>query len=395
MIDKNLILYLPFDDPEGSKAYDYSHTRADAILSEGASFTKDAKIGKSLALNLTGECISPTAIPLNADFTLCMYLKPESNRIGWLLSLPGIDKYLEQWLDVVPNEWIFLAFAKSAKTFTVYQNYEKIYSGSMEEHPVGFSLNDSNLVGVNALLDEVRLFNVTKSARDIFLLQKDTDVEYYIDGKNFKDYGVYVSGSAGLVGRLERKDSLQVDWDNYHGVVRDKKRLRFKERTIELECFIEAGSRDSYVDGLMNFLSLFDGDGTHRLKIEYAGKTKPLVYEVVLLDDVDTDKKWSRYNKELMVAKFKLKLIEDEPVKQVLRHIGGEENTTAEIIVSSFKLLNIYWGDGSHTYNVSGSNTMVTHEYALPGEYDIIITGVIEDIESLSTNAIVVWELLK
>lgn len=32
MVDKNLKLYLPFDDPDGNKAYDFSTSRADAIL---------------------------------------------------------------------------------------------------------------------------------------------------------------------------------------------------------------------------------------------------------------------------------------------------------------------------------------------------------------------------
>lgn len=45
MADKNLILYLPMDDPGTSVvAYDYSNSRADAQLSGGAHFSKDAKI---------------------------------------------------------------------------------------------------------------------------------------------------------------------------------------------------------------------------------------------------------------------------------------------------------------------------------------------------------------
>ena len=96
-----------------------------------------------------------------------------------------------------------------------------------------------------------------------------------------------------------------------------------------------------------------------------------------------------------MVGKFKIKLVEDEPVKKVLRHIGTTANTTAQINVTSSKLLNIYWGDGTHTYNVSGTDKEVKHTYTEAGEYDIVITGVIEDITSLSTNAIVVWDLLK
>lgn len=395
MIDKNLILHLPFNDPDGDIAYDYSLSRADATLSGGASFSRDAKQGKSLALNGSGECITNTSIPLGSNFTLSMYVKPVHARLGWLLNLPGVDQYLEQWLDVVPGEWIFLAFVKNGKSFAVYLNHSKVYTGMMSEQPIGFSVNDEALEGCSAQIDEVRLYDEAKTDKEIFLMQKESDVEYYIDGRNFKEFGVYVSESSGLVGRLARKEALQIEWDSYHGTVRDKKRPRYKERTIELSCFMEASGRSAYVEWVNLFFSQFDKEGNHRLKVEYAGSTKPLVYEVELLEESDPQKQWGKYDQDLMVGKFKLKLVEDEPVKKVLRHIGGDANTTAKIKVSSSKLLNIYWGDGTHTYNVSGVDKEVVHTYTDPGEYDIVIAGVIEDITSLSTNAIVVWDLLK
>ncbi len=395
MIDKNLILYLPFDDPDGDTAYDYSQSRNDASLSDGAAFSLDAKMGKSLALNGAGECLTSRSIPFSSNFTLTMYVRPAYNQLWWLLNLPGVENYLEQRLDVVPGEWIFLAFVKAANAFTVYVNNSQVYYQMFSGTPVGFSINDPHLDGCNALVDEVRLYNVAKNPREIFLMQKETDVEYYIDGKNFKDFGVYVSDSSGLVGRLARKEALQVDWDGYHGIVRDKKRPRYKERKIELTCFIEAPSRSSFVERVNNFFQQFDAEGNHRLKVEYSGTTKPLLYEVELLEEVDPDKQWGRYNDSLMVGTFKIKLVEDEPVKRVLRHIGTTAGTVVSITVSSTKQLNIYWGDGSHTYNVSGTDREVTHTYAEAGEYDIVICGVIEDITGFSTNAIRVWDILK
>lgn len=177
--------------------------------------------------------------------------------------------------------------------------------------------------------------------------------------------------------------------------MRDRKRKRFKERVITLQCFVEAGSRSAFVEWCNSFFALFDGDHTHRLKVEYDGKAKPLVYEVDLLAEAPIDKKWGSYNNEIMVGKFTLKLTEDEPVKKVLRHISVTNNSKATITVSTYKLLNIYWGDGSHTFNVGGNNTTVEHTYTSPGEFDIVVTGVIEDIEQFETNAITVWELLK
>ena len=38
-----MILHLPFDDPDGSIAYDFSQYRNDATLSDGADFSKKSK----------------------------------------------------------------------------------------------------------------------------------------------------------------------------------------------------------------------------------------------------------------------------------------------------------------------------------------------------------------
>lgn len=38
-----MILHLPFDDPDGSIAYDFSQYRNDATLSEGADFPRNPK----------------------------------------------------------------------------------------------------------------------------------------------------------------------------------------------------------------------------------------------------------------------------------------------------------------------------------------------------------------
>nr|DAF67690.1 MAG TPA: distal tail protein [Caudoviricetes sp.] len=395
MIDKDLVLYLPFDDPDGSKAYDFSQSRADATLSDGANFTKEAYQGKALAFNGIGEAITSKAIALGSDFTLTLYVKPSGNKIGWLLNLPGVDKFLEQWLSATPNEWSFLAFVKNGNNFTVYHGMSVAFASSLSGTPTGFSLNDQNIAGTYSAVDELRLYSKALTEKEIVQLQKDNDVEYFIDGRNFKEFGVFVSKSSGLTGRLVRKEPLNVDWDDYHGVVRAKKRPRYKEREIELECFIEASSRSAFVEWMDLFFSQFDGEGNHRFKIAYDGNAKPLVYEVELLNGADPEKTWGSKPNEVMVGTFKLKLTEDEPVKRVLRHIGTTANTVASITVTSSKLLNIYWGDGTHTFNVRGNEKTVEHTYTEPGEYDVIVAGVIEDIEKFSTNMIVIWDLLK
>ena len=396
MIDKELILYLPFDDPDGNIAYDFSKSRTDASLSNGATFSRDAKRGKSLAFNGCGECQTDFSIPFNSDFTICLYVLSQHDKIGWLLNFTGINNFLEQWISINPGEWAFISFVKTGDTFQVYKGTKMVYEELMPDTPVGFTLNDNALSGSYAQVDEVQIYNVAKTAKEIFSLQKDTDVEYYIDGRNFKEFGVYVTKSSGLNGRLKRKQTLTVDWDNYHGTVRDRsKRPIYESREISLDCMIEASGRNAFVEWCSMFFAMFDKQGTHRLKIEYDGNTKPLEYEVELLDGADPNKEWGQYNSDVMVGTFSMKLIEDEPVKKVLRHISVNSNSVATITTTSSKLLNIYWGDGTHTCNVSGTDKTVEHTYTEPGEYDIIVTGVIEDIEKFSTNAIVIWDLLK
>lgn len=215
------------------------------------------------------------------------------------------------------------------------------------------------------------------------------DVEYYINGKNFTLYNVYIAESKGVTSKLEVKESLSTDWRDYHGIVVDARNPRYKERTITLGCFIEAFGYDDFIQKYQLFISEFDNNGSQRLKIDVG--LKPLVYEVLCLDPFDINKKWDAIH---MVGTFQLKLMEPEPVKKVLRHIGAGANTQATITVTSSKLLNIYWGDGTHTFDVSGSEKMVEHTYNQPGEYDIVITGVIEDITGFHTNCIVIWDRL-
>ncbi len=393
-INPNLILHLPFDDPdEAGKAYDYSQVRADAILSGGAFLTKDAKSGKALDLNVTGECETVTTIPFATDFTLMMQVKPVAGKIGWLLNMGGLENYVQRWVDAQADVWMSLAFVKSGTSFTAFRNGIEVQSLYLESTPIGFSVNDESVMGANSLIDEVIMFDSAKTQTEILkIINENRDVEYYVDGSNFKDYGVYVSGSTGIIGMLERKESLSVDWDSYHGVVVDTRRPRYKERTITLDCFIEASSKTSFMEWVQLFMAQFQKPGTQRLKVEYDGRVKPLYFQVFAQAGADVSKNWT-YDNDLMVGTFKLTLIEPEPVKRVIRHIGAT-GTTAQVTVSSNKLLNIYWGDGTTTYDVSGVSRLVEHTYDEAGEYDIVITGVIEDISAFTTNCIIVWNKL-
>lgn len=396
MKEDGLILYLPFDDPDGGGvAYDYSSSRKDATLSGDACFSRDAVKGKSFEAN-SGSAQTARAIPFSSDFTLIMYIKPVGNKLGWLLNFSGIDNYQDHWIDVEPDKWMSLVFQKKDSTLTVYKDLIQVYSLFMSAVPVGLSINDQQLMaGTKALIDEVELYNSAIPIEDIAdIVNNTTDVEYYINGINFKEFGVYVSKANGLVGQLERKEGATAEYDTYHGRAYDYNYVRYKERKISLECFIEAHSRSAFIEWMNHFFEQFRLKGTRRLRVEYNGSTKPLVFEVIMLEGTDPDKTFPRYNEKLMVGTFTLNLEEPDPVKMVLRHIGSTANSQSSITVTTAKKLAISWGDGEFTRGIVGTNQTVTHTYANAGVYDIIVSGNIEDIENLTTNDIVVWQKL-
>lgn len=218
------------------------------------------------------------------------------------------------------------------------------------------------------------------------------DVQYYINNINIKDaYGVCVSDSNGIVDMPKLKDTAKVSWDNYHGVSIDLQNIYYQPREITLSCFIKASGKQDFVEKANSFVSLFTSKGTKRLVIEIT-PTKPLIYEVYCPDGISFKKKW---DKSLMVGIFSLKLVEPEPVKRVLNFIRlGVSTKTCTITLTTTKLVNIYWGDGSVDYDMSGENLTITHEYAQNGDYFPVITGCIDEISSFTTNAIVVWNKL-
>ncbi len=391
-LDTSQILYFPFDEPQGStKAYDYSVSRIDGTVTD-ADFVKQAKSGRAIEFSGKGSCEIPKNISFSSDFTIAAYVRSKFNKIGWLLNFSGFDNYHQQWIDVVLDNWYFLSFVKSGSLFKVYNNGMLLFSQTLAATPVGLSINQEYYgESPYAAIDELQVFNRALALSELLKLSTSKDVEYYVDGLNFKDYGVYVSASKGVVDRLKRKDPLTVDWDSYHGEVIDLKRPRYEARTITLDCFIEASGKAAFLEWVNMFLALFDKSGTQRLQID-VNATKPLVYEVYSADQVSIDKRW---DDDLMVGTFSLVLREPEPVKRVLKHIRSSEATKrVTITVTSTKLLNIYWGDGTHTFDISGTNKTVTHDYSSDGQYNIIVAGVIEDIEAFSTNAIVVWNKL-
>lgn len=219
-------------------------------------------------------------------------------------------------------------------------------------------------------------------------------IVYKLDGIDIKTYGVYVSASDGLLSRPKPKVNLEVDWADYNGTVVDLTKRLYEPRDIDIDFFIKGDSQADFVLKSNTFLALFDKVGTRRLEVfvENEATPKPLVFEVYLSESVSVSKKWSSTT---MVGTFSLKLKEPEPIKRVLKYTRtSTADKTVSITVTSAKLLNIYWGDLSYTYDVSGTAQVITHDFSVNGTFYIVITGNIDQIISLTTTGTVVWTKL-
>lgn len=217
------------------------------------------------------------------------------------------------------------------------------------------------------------------------------NVTYYLDGIDIKTYGVHVSASEGLLSQPRAKAVQTLDWKEYNGSVVDLSKRFLEAREITLECFIVATDAIDFINKCNAFQALLLMPFTRRLSVAVDG-SEPLVYEVFSEDGIDVKKTW---NRTTMVGTFTLKFKEPEPVKKVLKYSRtSAANKTVSITLTSAKLLNIYWGDGSHTFDVSGTAQTITHDYATNGTFYIVVTGNIDEITSLTSTGTLVWNKL-
>jgi hypothetical protein len=241
-------------------------------------------------------------------------------------------------------------------------------------------------------LDELKVWNIALLADEIKeQLYAGAHLNYLIEGVNFKEFGITVSESKGVLDRPKLKSPFKADWPDYHGEMIDLTRKRVEAREIELECWIQAAGERDFINKLDRFLDIFQKDGTQRLTIDIH-PTKPLLFEVYNENGIGISKRW---NEELMVGKFTLQLKEPDPVKRVIRHQRISEDTkTLTMTMTTAKSVTVYWGDGTKDIDVYGENITCSHNYTQNGIFYAIIGGVIEDITNFSTSGIIVWNKL-
>lgn len=406
-IQDYLVLYLPFDEPQGSAvAYDYSASRLDAAISGGADFVS-GKVGNAIHLPGAGKgVVSSNPLDFSGDFTVSVLVKGNKSsreadtnpkKIGWLVNLSGVNAFLEFWVDLAPDVWTHAALVRYGHYLRYYVNGALIEEQNLSGTIIGISLNQDFYGEPYGLgdLDELQLYSKALSQEELLsLFDNSVRLEYYLDGLNLKDhFHVRVSDSRGVIDGLKMKSPFAVEFGDENGEFVDLESPVFEPRDISLDCWIKAEGKSDFVDKVHALETVFRSAGTHRLMI-ITNPTKPLVYEVYMPNGLAVSKKW---RDDLMIGTFTLNLREPEPVKRVLKHIVVNASTkTCTINLTSDRCFNIYWGDGSADYDIGGTgeSVTVTHTYAENGDYYPIITGVVKEITAFSTNAIVVWSEL-
>lgn len=209
-------------------------------------------------------------------------------------------------------------------------------------------------------------------------------ISYFIDGQDFVKYGVYVQASNGITMIPQIKDPITYNWGTYNGLDYHQDGVRYKERTIQLKCIMEANTFPDLINKALSFFSLLCANRTLRLEINAGNYTLP--YEVICKDEVRLVPDFSHQNK--CVGTFTLRLVEPEPVKRVLYGNG-----LCEITIQSKQPVNIYWGDGTHTFGVSGKDVSQTVTHNVSSKY-VVITGEPKDFTSFTSNFSTIWSRL-
>ena len=402
MEERNNVLYLPFDESNGVEvASDYSLSGTNAAVTN-CSFI-DGKQGKAIKFDGSGHAdITNSNISLSGNFTVLAWINTEAqllsdnNKLGLYLQYgTGENEYIQNWYDNATGVWTYWAIVKEGLKVTVYKDTQIIDTITLTANLVGMALNQAIYASDNgfAALDEVKIYNVAATQDEVAeVLNSVKQLTYYINGLSLiPTWGIHVQSSEGILQRPKMKTPFKQDWADLHGEVVDLSNKRFQSREITLKCWLPANGKIDFVNKWNDFVKQFEGHDTVRLMIDIH-PTKPLVYEVYLEDSLDVSKKW---NDNLMVGTFTLKLKEPDPVKRVVR-FRTDSRADHYIKLKSDTMLTIAWGDGTFTHNVWGDHTSddkkLTHTYSTDQNvYYAIVSGVIEDVENFETDGIVVW----
>lgn len=211
-----------------------------------------------------------------------------------------------------------------------------------------------------------------------------SELVWSLNGKKFKDFGIYVSSSDGLFDELKPKKTETKDWPEYNGLMLDQNQsIKYESRSIELKGWVEGSDWMEMLERFWSIFGEFRKTGKQRLLL-IPFNNKPLIYDVRCEDDIELEK---RFRQGRMIGMFKAKLIEYNPVKKVLRI--NQEELQLSFKTAKWIEVNIDGSIENHKGNVDITKTLDASQY-----HYISIAGNIDEITDFSTNAEVLWERL-
>ena len=132
-------------------------------------------------------------------------------------------------------------------------------------------------------------------------------IDYFFNGNKFRDYGVIVSGSKGIIGKPPRKKPNIFEYPDESGNVPDLQYLIYDVRTIELTCTIVANSASIFIDMYNSFAAMLNVAGIQTLQIMVGSKS--LSFQVYLSEISSIEK---RLKEGMTYGKFTVKFIEPD-----------------------------------------------------------------------------------
>lgn len=139
-------------------------------------------------------------------------------------------------------------------------------------------------------------------------------VIYLLDQIPFKNYNVIVSDSSNLFDKASVKENQKKDWSDEHGYDVDLQSRYHNSKTITIDCFIPANSLKECIEKYNDFYNALDKKGSRRLSV-IAGDLR-MEYQVFRQDTAENK---LIYDDSNAAGTFKLKLIENMPVKRILK----------------------------------------------------------------------------
>ena len=134
------------------------------------------------------------------------------------------------------------------------------------------------------------------------------NVFYKYDNNAFRTYGVFVSGSDGIIGMPERKAPNKYEYPDESGYVPDLSNVIYEAREIDLTCFIKAATAEELISKYEAFTALLsEVKETKTLSITVG--TKSLSFEV-FCQKIGKIKK--TFTKVVNVGTFTIKFIEPD-----------------------------------------------------------------------------------